>query len=129
MLHLYYGRESTDAYAFFFSRFGSGLHTVVVPDQFTHQAEERAIRAFGSTGLMDTEVVSFTRLGQKILEETGGNTRVPLTEDGRRMLLSRILRENEDGLEAFRKMTRSPGFAAKCSRSSGRNCWPLMAMR
>ncbi len=113
MLHLYYGRESVDAYAFFFSRFGPGRHAVIVPDQFTHQAEERAIEAFGSTGLMDTEIVSFTRLAHTIIGETGGNTRVPLTEDGRRMLLGKILREKEADLTAFRRMTRSPGFAAK----------------
>ncbi|MBQ3107002.1 MAG: hypothetical protein IJC68_00120, partial [Firmicutes bacterium] len=86
---------------------------LIVPDQFTHQVENNALEALQVPGLMDLEVLSFTRLGYKLLEENGGGIRVPIDQDGRRMLLSRIAAEQKEQLQAFGKLSHSPAFAER----------------
>ena len=127
MLHLYYGREDRDSYGFFFAQIAERLKAIndtsagplprklylIVPDQFTHQIENNALEALQVPGLMDLEVLSFTRLGYKLLEENGGGIRVPIDKDGRCMLLSRIAAEQKEGLQAFGKLSRSAAFAER----------------
>ncbi|MBR0598008.1 PD-(D/E)XK nuclease family protein [Sinanaerobacter chloroacetimidivorans] len=116
MLHIFYGREDLDKDKFLFERIAaelnqdgadSGNHRkilLLVPDQFTLQAERNAFACLGVPGLMDLEVLSQSRLGFKVLEETGGGNRVHIDKYGRHMLLAKILSDNKDSFTAFRGM-------------------------
>ena len=116
MLHIYYGRENLDKDKFLFERIAEELTAehqkilLLVPDQFTLQAERNAFACLGVEGLMDIEVMSQSRLGYKVLSEVGGSSRVPVDKYGRHMLLTKILTEENDRLEAFRGMSRKTSF-------------------
>ncbi|MDD2215555.1 MAG: exodeoxyribonuclease V subunit gamma, partial [Eubacteriales bacterium] len=121
MLKLYYGRESVDKDCFLFDRIAKTLSDIkkgkdpkqvilLVPDQFTLQAERNAFAYLKVKGLMDLEVLSFNRLGEKVLDETGGKIRVPIDKIGRHMLLSQIVSDENDKLQVFRGMGRSHSF-------------------
>ena len=116
MLHVYYGRENLDKDKFMFDRIAGELTPehrkilLLVPDQFTLQAERNAFSYLGVDGLMDLEVMSQSRLGYKVLSEVGGSSRVPVDKYGRHMLLTKILTEENDRLEAFRGMNRKASF-------------------
>lgn len=115
MLHLYYGRERIDKDRFMFRKMEQLLERkkrviLMVPDQFTLQAEQNAFSCLGTDGLMDLEVLSQTRLATRVLEETGSSSRVHIDRYGRHMILAKILAAEEGGLEAFQGMKRTSSF-------------------
>ena len=116
MLHIFYGRENLDKDRFLFDRIKGKLSLgqqkilMLVPDQFTLQAERNAFACLGAEGLMDLEVMSQSRLGFKVLAETGGTDRIPVDKYGRHMLLTKILAEENERLEVYQGMHRKPSF-------------------
>lgn len=120
MLHIYFGRENLDKNKFLFNRIGRTLNQtgenehqkilLLVPDQFTLQAERDAFTYLAAQGLMDLEIMSQSRLGSKVLSEVGGTNRVPVDKYGRHMLLTKILTEENDRLETFRGMNQKASF-------------------
>ncbi|WP_312648758.1 PD-(D/E)XK nuclease family protein [Aminipila sp.] len=109
MLNIYYGRENIDKDKFIFDRV-SGRTLLLVPDQFTLQAERNAFKYLGVQGLMDIEVISPSRLGLRVLKEVGGEKVSRLDKYGRHMLLSKIIAEEKDQLEVFRGMEAKTSF-------------------
>ena len=83
---------------------------LLVPDQFTLQAERDAFFYLGVKGFMDLDVVSISRLGTKILNETGGGRDPMINKYGRHMLLVKILKESADQLQLYRGMEKKQAF-------------------
>lgn len=122
MLRLYYARENVDKERFMFEEIEKTLERfrrepskqqgifLVVPDQFTLQAEREAFSYMKTEGLMDLDIVSQTRLGFRILNEVGGSTRMHIDKYGRHMLLARIIAETDDKLQAFASVKNSHAF-------------------
>lgn len=109
MLNIYYGRENIDKDKFIFDKV-SGRTLLLVPDQFTLQAERNAFKYLGVQGLMDIEVISPSRLGLRVLKEVGGEKVSRLDKYGRHMLLSKIIAEQKNQLEVFRGMESKTSF-------------------
>ena len=109
MLNIYYGRENIDKDKFIFERV-SGQTLLLVPDQFTLQAERNAFRYLEVKGLIDLEVISPPRLGLRILKEVGGEKISRLDKYGRHMLLSKIMSDKKNKLEVFRGMESKASF-------------------
>ena len=59
---------------------------------------------------MDLEVVSISRLGLKVLSETGGGRTAMINKYGRHMLLTKILRESRDELDVYRGLEKKQSF-------------------
>lgn len=109
MLKIYYGRESIDKDKFIFDSV-SGRTILLVPDQFTLQAERNAFKYLEVKGLMDIEVISPSRLGLRVLKEVGGEKISRLDKYGRHMLLSKIIGDEKNGLEVFKGMETKTSF-------------------
>lgn len=109
MLNIYYGRENIDKDRFIFDSV-SGRTLLLVPDQFTLQAERNAFNYLGVNGLMDLEVISPSRLGLRVLKEVGGEKISRLDKYGRHMLISKIIAEEKDQMEVFRGMETKTSF-------------------
>ena len=109
MLKIYYGRENLDKEKFIFSNV-SGKTFVMVPDQYTLEAERQAFRHLAIKSLMDVEIVSATSLGQNILSEQGGSKRQFIDKYGRHMLLYKASREERENLQIFRGMETKDSF-------------------
>ena len=109
MLHIYYGREQINKDKFIFDSI-KGKTLLLVPDQFTLQAERDAFFYLGARGLMDLEVVSISRLGLKVLAETGGGRTALIDKYGRHMLLTKILTERREELEIYRGLEKKQSF-------------------
>lgn len=115
MLKLYYGRENTDKDRFLFEQIRKAMEEdgkilLVVPDQFTLQAEQNAFDRLSLDGMMDLEILSQTRLGFRILNEEGGIARLHIDKYGRHMVIARIIKEIEDSLTAYRGVRDFSGF-------------------
>lgn len=83
---------------------------LLVPEQMTYQAEYEIIDSIKQQGIMAAEVLSFTRLGYKILEEVGGLKVQEINNYGKVMLLKQIFEEKKDELKLFNKSSRQEGF-------------------
>ncbi|WIV10639.1 helicase-exonuclease AddAB subunit AddB [Proteiniborus sp. MB09-C3] len=83
---------------------------LLVPEQFTLQAEADLIFKKNLEGIMRVEVLSFQRLGYKILNETGGIKKTAINELGKIMVLRKLFEENSKSLTVFNKASRKDGF-------------------
>lgn len=71
MLNIFYGRQSIDRDRFIFDNVKPQT-ILLVPDQFSLQAEKDAFAYLKTDALMDIEVLSFSRLCDRVVGETGG---------------------------------------------------------
>ncbi|MGN0733162.1 MAG: PD-(D/E)XK nuclease family protein, partial [Emergencia sp.] len=111
MLNIYYGRESIDKEKFIYESIGRTENTLVlVPDQYTLEAEKKAFHILNGECLMNMEVLSLSRLGGRVLQSEGGDNKTFIDKYGRHMLLSRILSEMSGELQVFRGMERKNSF-------------------
>lgn len=103
MLTIYYGRESVDKEKFIYEQISrrKGRTLVIVPDQYTLEAEKQAFRYLQTKGLLNVEIISMSRLGSRLLSEQGGSRKTFIDKYGRHMLLSRIGRECREELQVF----------------------------
>ncbi len=76
-----------------------------VPEQFTYEAERTLSSRLG--GLIGVEVLSFTRLTERILKQ---NERPFLSAEGRRMVLRRATYRIKGEFTAFAPVSTRPGF-------------------
>lgn len=109
MLNIFYGRESIDKEKFIFENL-AGRALIMVPDQYTLEAEREAFRHLGVSSLMDVEIVSASSLGSNILNELGGNKRSFINKYGRHMLLYKSACNQQEHLQVFRGMERKSSF-------------------
>ena len=109
MLNIFYGRENLDKEKFIYDNIG-GRALLVVPDQFTLEAERELIAHSGAKALMDVEVLSLSRLGYRLLEELGGSKRTFIDKYGRHMILSSIAAEEREKLQVFKGLEEKNSF-------------------
>jgi ATP-dependent helicase/nuclease subunit B len=64
---------------------------LIVPEQFSLQAEKNLARLSGTSGICRAEVLSFRRLAFRVFSEVGGITRRHIDSAGKSMLIFRIL--------------------------------------
>src|SRR5690606_580263 len=75
----------------------------IVPEQMTFLSEYRLINTPGLSGMIRTQVYSFTRLAWRIFQETGGAGRNHLSSVGLNMLIRKIIEDHKDDLKLFKK--------------------------
>ncbi len=109
MLHIHYGRERLNKDKYLFERI-QGETLLLVPDQYTLQAERDAFFYLGKKGFMDLEVVGISRLGSIVLAEVGGGKRTLINKQGRHMLLTKILAEENQSLQVYRNYRDNNAF-------------------
>ena len=133
MLNIYYARESTDKEKFIFENITPGSF-VIVPDQYTLEAERRAFRHMKVKGLPDIEILGFSRLGDKVLDAAGRDGRVLIDKYGRQMLLTGIILRQKENLEIYKGFEEKNSFVEMVNnfisevKQHGMNCEGLEAV-
>ena len=87
-----------------------GRTLLIVPERFTLEAERALVEEIGLPGLFQMEVLSFTRLGQKVLARTRGTARTYMNETGKAMLMRRAVNGVQDRLAVYGGAARQEGF-------------------
>ena len=85
----------------------------LVPDQMTFLSEYKLIKTPGLAGMIRTQVFSFSRLAWRVLQETGGMSRIHLDSVGVSMLIRKIIVEKKEELNVFRRSADKQGFVAQ----------------
>ncbi|MFC5467095.1 helicase-exonuclease AddAB subunit AddB [Cohnella suwonensis] len=75
---------------------------LLVPEQATFQAEYAMATTPGMTGFMRAQVLSFRRLAFRVMQETGGAAVVPIHDNGKAMLLHKVLEARRESLRLYR---------------------------
>lgn len=88
---------------------------LLVPEQYTLQAERDLIATLNLPGLIHVEVMSITRLAERVFDEVGGRSATMIDDQGRQMAVMRSLHELRSRLTVYQRASRMPGFAAQCS--------------
>lgn len=83
---------------------------LIVPEQFTMQAQREVVTLHPQHGTMNIDIVSFNRLAYRVFEEMNIRCENVLEDFGKSMLLQRILIENRKELSAFGPCAQKPGF-------------------
>lgn len=83
---------------------------LIVPDQYTLEAERYVVDRLGLRGFMDLEVYSLGGFGARVLERGGGRTLTPLDERGCAMLMTDIINRHKKELEYYSKAAGRRGF-------------------
>lgn len=109
MLNIYYARESIDKDRFIYEHIKPGS-IVIVPDQFSLQAERDALFYMQKDALMDIEILSFSRLRDRVFQETGGAEVKMIDKQGRHMMLARIMRHLADDLKIYGRYKQKAEF-------------------
>lgn len=82
----------------------------LVPDQMTFEQEYTLFRDKDFQGSIRTQVVSFSRLAWRILQETGGAVRQFISSVGIQMILRKIVEEKQGDWLVFQKAVKKQGF-------------------
>ncbi|WP_102401057.1 helicase-exonuclease AddAB subunit AddB [Haloimpatiens massiliensis] len=84
---------------------------LLVPEQFSFQAEKNLIQKVGATGLLNVEVLSFKRLAHRVFSEVGGLIHKNMDDSGKCMLIYKIMMDTKDELKVFNTAAKQQGFA------------------
>ncbi|WP_010631338.1 helicase-exonuclease AddAB subunit AddB [Sporolactobacillus vineae] len=82
----------------------------LVPEHMTFSMEYAFAAAPGFSGMTRLNVYSIPRLALRVLQRTGGATRIHLNNVGLSMMLQRIISGNSEKLHLFRKASAQTGF-------------------
>jgi ATP-dependent helicase/nuclease subunit B len=77
---------------------------LIVPEQFSHDAERELARICGDGVSLYGEVLSFSRLASRVLSETGGYGVKPLDAGGRLLLMNIAMTKVESELVTYNSM-------------------------
>ena len=88
----------------------SSQQILLVPEHASHQAEVDVCSACGDTASRHAEVLSFRRLGERVLSITGGIADVTLDNGGKLLTLQRALLETAPQMIVYRKPSQKVGF-------------------
>ena len=83
---------------------------VIVPDQFSMSTAREICRLHPRGGIMNIDVLSFTRLAHRIGDETGQKKRVILDDTGKNLILRRVALSLENDLTFLRGRMNRPGY-------------------
>lgn len=83
---------------------------LIVPDQMTFLTEYKMVSQPDLKGMIRLQVYSFTRLAWRILQETGGITRLHISTTGLNMLIRKIVNENKEKFLVFKQSAEKKGL-------------------
>ena len=80
---------------------------LIVPEQYSHEAERELGRVCGDSAPLYAEVLSFTGLARKVAAEVGGSAAVTLDKGGRLLCMARAVSQIAPRLQVFSSAARS----------------------
>lgn len=83
---------------------------LIVPEQYSHRAERRLCAVGGNSLSLRCEVLTFTRLANRVFAQAGGLAEPTLDQGGRLLVMYLAVREMEQGLTVYRRPARKNAF-------------------
>ena len=87
-----------------------GRMIVIVPEQYTLQTEQELMDSLDLPGFFDLEVLSFSRLTERVFALAGSDSRVRIDARGKQLALARTLLRCQKHLKYYESATERQGF-------------------
>lgn len=123
-LRIIYGRAGSGKSSFCLEDIKSKLQSgaaeqyiIIVPEQFSLQAEQRLVRALGASGINGVEVLSFRRLAYRVFSSVGGAVHSHINSAGRSMLIYRAVDKHRGELKVYSRLADRRGFVNTLNRT------------
>ena len=114
MLTIWMGRAKTGKSAAVLEQIRTlgdhGKQILLVPEHVSHLAEIDLCRVCGPTVSRHAEVLSFRRLGERVLSLTGGLSQVTLDAGGKLLTMQKALSEVAASLTVYRRPSQKAAF-------------------
>ncbi len=115
MLRLVLGRAGTGKTTTLYNQLAQAVNEgkpaiLLVPEQFSFEAERTLYRKLGISNMRHVEVLSFTRLSEAIFRSLGGLAGHRLDDTARRLLMRLALQQLGDTLQLYRRHSRKTAF-------------------
>ncbi len=114
MLTLLLGRAGTGKSESVLRQLGEGAKTcpqlLLVPEQYSHDTERRLCKVLGNIASNRAEVLSFTRLYNRVCDRIGGAAMPCLDAGGRLLLMRAAVKEVGNHLSVYRNPSRKSSF-------------------
>ena len=91
-------------------RYPDRHYIIIVPDQFSMSTTREICRLHPAGGIMNIEVLSFSRLCYRISEEVGSSRRIVLDDTGKNLILRRVALSMEEQLTFLKGRMKRPGY-------------------
>ncbi len=107
-LRIVYGRAGTGKSEFCFNEISNLIESekriyIITPEQFSFTAEKKLMNKLKSGATFNAEVITFSRMAYRVLNEVGGTTNTGLTKSGKAMLVYSILNSQNNKLKFLNK--------------------------
>ena len=83
---------------------------VIVPEQYTLQTERELMDGLNAPGFFDLEVLSPSRLTERVFAAAGADSRVRVDARGKQFALARVLLQCKKELKYYESAAERPGF-------------------
>ncbi len=113
MLNIFYADAGTDKDRFLFDKIAEQMPQdifLIVPDQFTLQAERNAFRYMNADALLQLEILSRTGFVRRIVSQEGKPAGIPVDKYGRYMLLAKIMLQEKETNGIFSEVRMQDSF-------------------
>ena len=95
---------------------GEGRQILLVPELNSHRMERRLAAATGNHGARTAEVLTFSRLADRVFSEVGGLAQQMLTPAGQLLTLQEAARRVQGGLSAWEGLADKPELLKEALR-------------
>lgn len=119
MIRIVYGKaksgKTSHVYDEILERYRRGDASIflIVPEQYTLEAEKQLIDFGALEGLIGIDVLSFKRLAFRVFSEVGAPNGVQISEVGQLMLMRKLFAENSNDLTIYQSAYNKMGFLSK----------------
>ena len=107
-LRIVYGRAGTGKSQYCFNEISKLIGEekkiyIITPEQFSFTAEKKLMEQIKSKATFNAEVITFSRMAYRVINEVGGQETTQLTKCGHAMLVYSILNNNKNKLKFLSK--------------------------
>ena len=88
---------------------------LIVPEQYSFQAEKKLVKELGSSGINNAQVLSIRRMAYRVLSEDGGIARRHVNSAGKAIIIYGIMEKLAKSLTVYRKAAAQQGFVNNIS--------------
>lgn len=89
---------------------------ILVPEQGSFGAERGLLTVGNVKGSIRAQTLSFSRLAYRVKQQTGGSASLPISEEGKKMLIYKIISRRKEELKLFGTSADRPGFVERLNQ-------------
>lgn len=88
-------------------------YMILVPDQYTMQIQKQIVELHPGHAILNIDVLSFSRLYHRVMEELGGDTLTPLDDTGKNLILRKLAGSMQETLPVLGKLLDRHGYISE----------------